>query len=975
MTRASGSKKAVGASTLPQGGSISDWFKKPSVTTSSNSSTTTGLRPATARPRKEKGRPAERASPRLARRPDHDSASTSTHPNKKLAVYVSLPSRSTSSTRMSSPPPQDDPDALPMPLLRPRFNSSASALSDLTSLHESIQDSSELDPLTSTEDERGPSPIPEPPTVTRRTARKRKGAELPVTPTPTKKRTGRLPSSAKKRRLTSPPADDDNMPVLPSSQSDELEISLGGAMDVDQMADVDPWHIDDEEMADPSSSVHAPASSPHSQRTPNRAQSRHQSQASSPLMTLSPKSKTAKVLAEAKAEARRQVDADAARRAALAAQMIDSDEELNRDVPDVLPESDSEDELEGFFTLKKGKGKGKASTRDSSPSLSSPMVTSSPLLTQRPMRERKQATRRPAVLAAESKAAERRKKSPNPIDKFLREKNAAERKGTGESAFLKAELRESSAETEANMGDFEAAARHAQEGIERAYSGAAYQEDDPHEFNLDKSKKSAMKLLGAEGGKATFDIIEADQLAGPDEGRSSRPVEIWARALGGEVEEDMDVDMTSTPFPVWEPFEGESKSMVMLREAWINDVYPRAINFISASLLDPRVLKASLPVLRSLAQLALSIRPDEAPVRAYRALNDMARKVPKGQVIPFPAALIAQTMAGLGLKAELVAKIWPEALASQPTGAKTSEDRQKILRRMLTLVKNYVVEGGVIPNDEIPSIVMAFIFIANDVETGLDLRITATSTIDAVLSRLSNDRDESHKTEAFIAREIWLYTSSLAPPYQHTIINTFALSNRPSIRICRRVAFHLLLQTPPPSEPDEYLALPSLDPIITLLWRAHDGPFAITAETNYYDLEARAEVLNRMLVGVEEYVILETKKSGLLSSTDAMVHENGAPLEQLEVALKHLYGKINDTGAAHLDRSSAKSWIQMVQLRVHYQREGLKDALSGGRRRGPRKITDFAIASSSKNTSAAVSREASTGPSGSAGVDGMIIGA
>lgn len=73
---------------------------------------------------------------------------------------------------------------------------------------------------------------------------------------------------------------------------------------------------------------------------------------------------------------------------------------------------------------------------------------------------------------------------------------------------------------------------------------------------------------------------------------------------------------------------------------------------------------------------------------------------------------------------------------------------------------------------------------------------------------------------------------------------------------------------------------------------------------------------------------------------------------------------VDDTGAAHLDRSSAKSWIQMVQMRVFYQREGLKSALPGGRRKGPRKITDFAVASSSKNTSAVASREASAGPSG-----------
>lgn len=185
------------------------------------------------------------------------------------------------------------------------------------------------------------------------------------------------------------------------------------------------------------------------------------------------------------------------------------------------------------------------------------------------MRERKQATRRPAVLAAESKAAEKRKTS-DPIGALLREQKARERKGTGEAALRNAEMRGSSAETEQNFEDVEAATRRAEEGIERAFSGVAYRDDEPHEFSSDKSKKRAMKLLGAEAGEAALAIIEADRLAGPEEGKSTRPVEIWARVLG-TTSEEMDVDEAPVPFPVWEPFEDESKSMIMLRDAWANN--------------------------------------------------------------------------------------------------------------------------------------------------------------------------------------------------------------------------------------------------------------------------------------------------------------------------------------------------------------------------------------------------------------------
>lgn len=197
------------------------------------------------------------------------------------------------------------------------------------------------------------------------------------------------------------------------------------------------------------------------------------------------------------------------------------------------------------------------------------MATSSPLQSQRPKRERKQVTRRPEVVAAGSKTAERRKTSVNPLDGLLRDKHARERKGTDETAFLKAELRESSAETDQNMDDEETAKRLADEGV--AFSGAAYRDDKPHELNLAKSRKTTIKLLGAEAGEAAMRIIETDRLAGPEEGKSTRPVQIWACAMGVSNGEDMDVDEAPEPFPVWEAFEGESKTMVVLREVWANN--------------------------------------------------------------------------------------------------------------------------------------------------------------------------------------------------------------------------------------------------------------------------------------------------------------------------------------------------------------------------------------------------------------------
>ncbi|KZV76328.1 hypothetical protein PENSPDRAFT_448794 [Peniophora sp. CONT] len=339
MSRTSGSKKATAASSSKsQGATLDTFFKKSSAPMTS---TSTGLRPATARPKKEKGRPPERTSPRLSRKRDEESTATTTtsssrlDPKKKKVAYVYLPSRSTSrNTRASSPLPPVDSDSLPVPPSRPRLNSSASVMSDLTS----IPDSSELSALTS-DDERAASPVPEPATLTRGTARKRKMAELPVTPTPTKRKTGRLPSAAKKPRLASPPADDDDdMRLLPSSQSDELEISLGGAMDVDPPADVDPWHVDDDdEGAGPTSSVHFPTSSPHTLHTPNRTQSSQtqtQTQTPPPTAILDSKQKTEMMLKEMRRQASEKAKAEAAQQAAEDEKMLDID------IPDLSESSD-----------------------------------------------------------------------------------------------------------------------------------------------------------------------------------------------------------------------------------------------------------------------------------------------------------------------------------------------------------------------------------------------------------------------------------------------------------------------------------------------------------------------------------------------------------------------------------------------------------------------------------------------------------
>lgn len=159
------------------------------------------------------------------------------------------------------------------------------------------------------------------------------------------------PSASKKPRLASPARadfDDEDMPILPSSQSDELEISLSAPMDVDEPADTDPWRIDeDEDIAGPSSSVHAP-SSPHSVRTPHRTPSAQQT----PVKTLDPQTKTRMMLARMKEEAKKKIEEEAALRAAT-----DSDEDVKIDFKDELSDSSSSEEETPFLTTKKGKKK------------------------------------------------------------------------------------------------------------------------------------------------------------------------------------------------------------------------------------------------------------------------------------------------------------------------------------------------------------------------------------------------------------------------------------------------------------------------------------------------------------------------------------------------------------------------------------------------------------------------------------------
>jgi hypothetical protein len=165
----------------------------------------------------------------------------------------------------------------------------------------------------------------------------------------------------------------------------------------------------------------------------------------------------------------------------------------------------------------------------------------------------------------------------------------------------------------------------------------------------------------------------------------------------------------------------------------------------------------------------------------------------------------------------------------------------------------------------------------------------------------------------------------------------------PMHRVIRWVAYSLLFA----DVESTYEPTPLLNKLDELL-RSPDGGFSIDNDTNFGEYCHRVAIFSYALTGLEDYI----------SSPAPTGSVKLAEIRSIRTALGKLHGFIGesssaihvvlwliffieDTRAAHLERSKVKAALLRLAMRLKYQSKALSDIGSSGPVGKPRKITEF----------------------------------
>ncbi|THH16586.1 hypothetical protein EW146_g4089 [Bondarzewia mesenterica] len=598
--------------------------------------------------------------------------------------------------------------------------------------------------------------------------------------------------------------------------------------------------------------------------------------------------------------------------------------------------------------------------------------TTSPFAATRPTRKRRAPQRELAPLVSKqtiAKASAKGKKSmANPLDALLKEKLNADKAGSGMDALNRAEnidrvalfapvdlnLDEDEDEDEQmekrKWTDEEAAARAARRGAQMRIglggrvSGKGVDMDmdmeDEEEEEVDAEDRE--RLLGAKEGKAVGSILDADRLGGMKQ-VTLVGVRVWETVGTVEGEEGMD-DVKAERMPELVLDEGTSEmppALKLVCEAIEQGDADRTKRFIDAGLLRKVDLSQYLSILDWLCRFALAIQPTPLCHTAFNFLRYLPAPQTESRL---SARFIADTLARLGMKSEMLERICDQDVTVPPRNRVADDDIfEEVLYRLVSLVTALSLNYWLRVEDT-PDIVMALLLVGIDASASNEIRTDLLRALEAVCQRLPADlEDGSESIECAVATRVLAYASTLHVGTQALMLSFFVRASTQSSRIARCVARHLL--TGADFSTDPYTDLPSLDALIDVLSETH-GPFEATDTTDYEELSSRVDVLSVALTDIDGYVAQEGDVRRVVQVVEPedspRKGRERMPLELVKNRLDVLHGRIVDTRAAHLDRSRAKGALQRLAMRVHYQRNAVLNS-------GPRSLLDFWSLEASSN--------------------------
>ncbi|KAG2079023.1 hypothetical protein BDR04DRAFT_1226172 [Suillus decipiens] len=497
------------------------------------------------------------------------------------------------------------------------------------------------------------------------------------------------------------------------------------------------------------------------------------------------------------------------------------------------------------------------------------------------------------------------KKSFNPLEALLREKKAAEKRGNGNAAFLRAEdalqahiSSDADLERDSNLAD----------------EGAAWQAIQDHVQR--KSSSPNLEPLEGEVGEKIEKILVGDKNS-----ESKKPKEkvvgvpLWQEGAG---DDGMVIDKEEYNVS----FGDASNHPVLALLQHLGGI--GAANQLALTL-SSGVLSALGPeeksiIISPLFALAISLTESHLSGVAFSTLHGLWNATSYTSKSALHFIDIASALINLGACRHVAEDLcWTVREDVHPLHI-TTEDRSRVLSKLVTLVSIAGRTENLVAGD-IPDVLLSLVLIGLDRTTSNELRANLHLAIDSICSTINTS------THLFIHQRLLSHVSTLSPANKAHFVSFFSSGSGRTRHIAQWLAYALFLPNSRPSD-----ALPPLNPLILLLspGPGSDEPFDVTsANTDFEDLGHYFAIISVALANIEAYVHEENQSLSRQLPVDDSPRKSQKPLTPLELLLRVLevmQGRIVDTRAAHLDRSRTKAEIHRLQMRIYYQRQALKPA-------------------------------------------------
>lgn len=512
------------------------------------------------------------------------------------------------------------------------------------------------------------------------------------------------------------------------------------------------------------------------------------------------------------------------------------------------------------------------------------------------------------------------RKAFNPLNALLREKRAADKRGTSSNALRLAEnaVRQECHREPSKISSHDPLFHLGFMDEQAAWRAIRhFQASNPPQKNHTNTEDYALgprqtRMLGSEAGAAISKILANDRI---EKGKERARVARREKALGvplwkTESSEDMDVDFGSI---LTDASFGQGSLILDL----INQLHRTSNDAQLALLLEsgavinlpPQQLTALVSSLLAVG-LFSSARVANA---AHNALRDVYTACTSEVVLSF--SVICTALVQLGARSRVFEQVGWKTEGCPQDMHLSSEIRSEVLFRLVAVIK-LAATSTALTNHEVADHVLSLVLIGLDNSTCHVLRAELNAAIDAICVYNATDL----ATRVSIHARVLGFASKLNPVNKARLVTVFSSGGPQTRHIAQWLAYCLLTSSSVPLMDQP----PPLDPLIHVLSpRPGCGQvFDVTCEnTDYEDLGHYVSILGVALTDIASYVKNEPPSAPRQSG---IVKDINTPLEQLRIALEVIHGKIVDTRAAHLDRSRVKATLQHLTMRLCFEHRAIK---------------------------------------------------